>query len=117
MEIGPVSGKDQTRTPGPAQSPERAVEKQETVRPSNQAQDTVDISQNARALLSESADSELNKHGRDFGPVGESGSRADKLEAVRQRMKDGFYNRSDVREQIADRLMGDLGIGDEPGES
>ena len=103
MEIGPVSGNEAR------QQPQRSDRAQKTAEPARTHEDRVEISSDARALLSEAADNELKVQGREFGPVAETGDdRSAYLEAIRRRIRNGYYNRPDVRDSIVDKLMDDL---------
>ena len=62
----------------------------------------------SRALLSELADQALRLYGRQWEPQGEtSGMSQDRLELIRRRIQDGYYNRPDVKHKIADKLIDD----------
>lgn len=111
MEIGPVSGNNSMRRP------ESAAPKEKNGNPKAGApQDRAEFSDNARSLLGELADKELKSHGRDFAPARElENGREALLEAVRKRIKEGYYRRPDVGERIADRLLDDLKLTDGTG--
>jgi len=61
----------------------------------------VEISEDARARLAEMADARLEA---------EQQARREKLTMIRERMETGFYDRPEVKEKIADRLIDDLDI-------
>ena len=108
MEIGPVSGNNPIRRPETA-----APKTQEKAAAPAVPEDTAEISADARQRLADLADKELKAHGRDFAPVREiETDRAALIEAVRKRIKEGYYQRPDVGEHIADRLLDDWKQGD-----
>jgi anti-sigma28 factor (negative regulator of flagellin synthesis) len=96
MEIGPVSNQNQIQPRGEREPLRPAPEKE---RP--ELADKVEISDDARARLAEMADARLEA---------EQQARREKLAMIRERMETGFYDRPEVKEQIADRLIDDLDI-------
>jgi anti-sigma28 factor (negative regulator of flagellin synthesis) len=96
MEIGPVSNKQPVQQGGAAR-PEQPAE---TPRPKATA-DCVEISDDARAKLAEAADRQL---------TADQVARRDKLELVKERIKSGYYDRPEVDQAVADRLIDDLDI-------
>jgi len=111
MEIGPVSGNN------PIKRPQSAAPQAETGSPNkDRPPDRTEFSDNARSLLGDLADKELKAHGRDFAPARETeNGREALLEAVRKRIKEGYYRRPDVGERIADRLLDDWKLADGTG--
>jgi len=66
--------------------------------------------------LGDLADKELRTHGRDFAPAKEiEADRGALIEAVRKRIKEGYYRRPDVGQRIAERLVDDWSSGDGTG--
>lgn len=109
MEIGPVSGRE------PIEQPQRQTSKgsQQTTTAPKGAPDRVEISPDARALLSELADQKLAQQGREIDAAEPAGDMPnDRLEAIRRRIEEGYYSREDVMNKIVDRIIDDFGIDD-----
>ena len=101
MEIGPVSNNHQVPQQGPKPGvcrPEEAI--------SEGIVDKIEISEDARARLAELADQALQAE-RSSPEVTQS-SREDRLALIRDRIESGYYNRPEVDEIVADRLIDDL---------
>ena len=101
MEIGPVSNNHQVPHQGPkpdAHRPEEVV--------SEGIVDKIEISEDARARLSELADQALKAE--KTSPEVAQASREDRLTLIRERIESGYYNRPEVDEAVADRLIDDL---------
>ncbi len=96
MEIGPLSNQNPIQPRGERESLQPAGE---TERP--KVTDRVEISDDARARLAEIADARLEA---------ELQAKREKLAMIRERMETGFYDRSEVKETIAERLIDDLDI-------
>jgi hypothetical protein len=96
MEIGPLSNQNPIQPRGERESLRPVGE---TTSPT--ATDRVEISEDARARLAEMADARLEA---------EQQARREKLAMIRERMETGFYDRPEVKEKIADRLIDDLDI-------
>lgn len=88
-----------------AQQVQRKGRKTETT-PAKQAGDKVEISSEAKKLQDSSnlqsiASKTIN---------GTSEVREDKLDEIRQKIKDGFYDQSSVSSALADKLLKEFGI-------
>ncbi|HUV30200.1 MAG TPA: hypothetical protein VMY05_03790 [Acidobacteriota bacterium] len=106
MEIGPLSNKPPL--PSPA---DRSQDRQEAVEKGAPPQDSVEISRDARCRLAELADAALRAEKTGDGAVDRADRpREDKIEQARQRAREGFYDRPDIRDLIADRLIEDLNL-------
>ena len=76
------------------------------VSPGNQANDKVEISSEARKLQDSSAvQSVATKAVNDSPEV-----REDKIEEVRQKIVDGFYDQANIASALADKLLREFGI-------
>jgi hypothetical protein len=116
MEIGPV---DENHSVPPS-----VLEKRRPAAnmPGGIFNDRVEISENARAKLAELADQALTEQyephdGTRAGPQREAedtrshssaSARHSKLAEVRKRIRSGFYDQTDVKKEIADRLADDI---------
>lgn len=95
MEIGPISNRPAVHTVPPGiltgqpltAAPDQGVSTEK---------DSIEISQDARRKLAEMADEALRT------------DRRDRVEQIRGRIAEGFYDRPEVKEQVAERLMNDL---------
>lgn len=115
MDIGPVSNRPPEHQPSKKSPNNKAPEEFQTSR----AEDRVEISLEARQRLSELADKVRNS-GLDTlnagveGPGGQKRTdddipqKAGSLDEIRKRIESGYYDRSDVRDQIADKMSDDL---------
>lgn len=115
MDIGPVDNRVPDHQPN-KKSPDGKPPEEPN---SSQAKDRVEISLEARARLSELADqaraSEVEALNDNIdGPDGNRPShdetlrKADSVAEIRERIESGFYDRSDVMDQIADKLSDDF---------
>lgn len=91
-----------------ASPPESASAKPDTT-------DRVEISLDGRARLADLADKGLKAYGtrpedNQTRPQELSGG-TDRISEIRQKIESGFYDRPEVRDQIAKNLTDDLGIG------
>ncbi|MBU0983963.1 MAG: flagellar biosynthesis anti-sigma factor FlgM [candidate division Zixibacteria bacterium] len=107
MEIGPVTKSS------PEYHSEETNQKKGKVEPRHSpAADTVQISDDGRARLAEAADRLLAEKGYsvlDSQPDGDIDD-GDRIGQIRRRIEQGYYERPDVRSEIADRLIDDLDI-------
>jgi hypothetical protein len=124
MEIGPVHNSKPIQ-PSTSQSSRRKADDSDTPKPSPARTDTVDISEDARRKLAELADRALAEMGgvnNEFdGGVERHGSLAEsrsgkadqiseRLDEIRRRIDSGYYDRPDIRGDIADRLSDEMGL-------
>lgn len=91
MEIGPISNK-----PAIPQACRKAEEDALSDPRGTLGKDSVEISPDGRQRLAELADAALLS------------DKQTKLELVRARIAQNYYDRSDVKEQVAGRLIDDL---------
>ncbi len=111
MEIGPLPN-DKPLNGYIAREPAR----QDAPGHQNQVTDKVEISDNARARLAELADAKLNEHhiDREIGnaDVNEpaTGGTPSRLDEIREKIESGFYDRPEVKNEVARRLADDLDI-------
>jgi anti-sigma28 factor (negative regulator of flagellin synthesis) len=111
MKIGPLdnSGRpagppDENRRPTPVQ-PESRKKTDET--------DSVDISESARSMSEQEAserthDTTSADNTESSRETSEMDERADKIEQARQRIESGYYDRPDVKAEIARRIADDF---------
>ena len=97
MEIGPLSNKQ----PVPPEGGRVRSSQPETPASPKEQTDRVEISSDARTRLAEAADARLAE---------EQQARREKLDLIRERIKSGFYERPEVDQQVADRLIDDLDL-------
>ncbi len=108
MKIGPVNSGD--RPHGPGEEGRRRPQ----VQPDRQQKaDAVEISDSARSMSQQAASGDIND--TTFADqieasydTFETDIRADKVEQARRRMESGFYDRPNVREEIARRIVDDF---------
>ncbi len=121
MDIGPLSNGRPVSLPSGKKTD---GEKQVTHQP--KPTDTVEISDDARRKLAELADAVLRARGAEptrqaqVGDVRKTegrgmsesrdtdANRADKIEQARRRIETGFYDRPEVKKEIADRLTDEM---------
>ena len=101
MEIGPVKENALLNS-----QPKQESRETKTEEPAKKT-DTVSISLQARKRLANLADSSRTLSPEQIDAETETGQT--RLDQVRQRIADGFYNREDVRAMIADKLTDHLG--------
>ncbi len=123
MEIGPVHNSKPIQ-PSTSQSSRRKADDPDTPKPSPARTDTVDISEDARRKLAELADralaemggvdSEFDGHVDRNGTSAASGGKAEqiseRLDEIRRRIESGYYDRADIKGDIADRLSDEMGL-------
>jgi hypothetical protein len=124
MEIGPVHNSKPIQ-PSTSQSSRRKAGDPDTPKPSPARTDTVDISEDARRKLAELADRALAEMGgvdNEFdGRIDRNGKSAasgsgkadqisERLDEVRRRIESGYYDRADIKGDIADRLSDEMGL-------
>jgi len=115
MDIGPV------KHPLPGyQVKQKSPDRQDGSEPKgSETKDRVEISLEARRRLSQTADQALKGENdtREEAVKGSNGqivkddfslNRANSLDQIRARIESGYYDRSDVREEIIDRLSDDM---------
>ena len=105
MEIGPLSTQQAGQRPEKPEKPESPP----LAKTSQKIIDQVEISQEARARLGELADQELRKEQQ--SPQSVSSERLtgkDRIDAIQQRIKSGYYDNPDVKAKIADKLIDDM---------
>jgi hypothetical protein len=120
MEIGPVQNNQPIQQPSPNRKPQETVEAAKEA-----ATDRVEISEDARRLLAETADRALREEAEsgeaDVPDAGEEPTAAearpsgedrpeDKLAEIRRRIEAGFYDRPEIKNKIADKLSDDLDL-------
>jgi hypothetical protein len=118
MEIGPVD-KNHSVPPSVPDKWRPAVNK-----PDSAFKDRVEISENARAKLAELADQALaeqyephdgtraapQRKAEDTRSHSSASEHHSKLAEVRKRIRNGFYDQTDVQKEIADRLADDIDL-------
>lgn len=108
MKIGPVDNPDR---PG---GPENKGPRRHDVRPDpERKEDSVDISDSARSLAEQSAAKESHETTssdriESLREVSEMDIRLDKVERARRRAESGYYDRPEVRQEIARRITDDF---------
>jgi hypothetical protein len=119
MEIGPVQNNQPVQQPSRQARPESSAE---VVKP--ELTDRVEISEDARRLLAEMADRALLEEASAAAgpeavdeaavPKAELKSSPDqgagKLAEIRRRVQSGYYDRPEIKREIADRLSEDLDL-------
>jgi hypothetical protein len=116
MEIGPVHNSRPIQ-PSTSQSSRRKTDDPDTPTPSSARTDTVDISEDARRKLAELADRALAEMGgvsNEFdGRVDRNGKAdqiSERLDEIRRRIEAGYYDRPEIKGDIADRLSDEMGL-------
>ncbi len=96
MKIGPLTKHNSVQQSEPQKNQRPEIETRE-----KQIADQVEISDNARSQLSEMADQKLQL---------ENSAKEERMALIRKRIESGFYEKPEVKEIIAERLMGDLDL-------
>jgi len=111
MKIGPVDNSE--RPAGPPEDKRRPSPAQpETKQPTTDS-DSVEISESARSMSEQAASERTNDttsadHTESSRETSEMDERAEKVELARQRMESGYYDRPDVKADIARRIADDF---------
>jgi anti-sigma28 factor (negative regulator of flagellin synthesis) len=98
----------------PMRQPDRPkVTSKETTPERQISTDRVEISNDARTKLAELADLGLKAYGthpeeRLARPDDPTGTEKDRISEIRQKIESGFYDRPEIRDQIANNLTDDL---------
>ncbi len=121
MEIGPLKNSRPIQ-PSADEPGNKATAVKKTPGPSDQ----IEISENARMKLAELADQANARQEEELGAVytrpenktvsqsregpaiAKGGDRESRLDEVRRRMEDGFYDRPEIRKRIADNLSDEI---------
>lgn len=108
MKIGPVDSGD--RPPKPDEQGERRHDIRHDEKPKN---DIVEISDSARSLSEQPAAREIEESAptdrqESQDEVSEVDSETDRVERARQRTESGYYDRPEVRREIARRIADDF---------
>ncbi len=96
MKIGPLTNYNSVQ-----QSEQQKNQSPEIDTREKRVTDQVEISDNARSQLSELADEKLQL---------ENSAKEERMALIRKRIESGFYEKPEVKEKIAERLMGDLDL-------
>ena len=114
MDIGPVDNTSPKQQPNKKSPETKPPEKSSDFK----AGDRVEISLEARQRLSDLAEkakaSEMDTQNNVNGPKGHERAnddipeKASTMEEIRRRIESGYYDRSDVMDQIAEKLSDDL---------
>ena len=111
MKIGPVDNSE--RPDGPPEDNRRPKPVQPETQQKPRDTDSVEISESARSMSEQAASERTNDttsadHTESSRETSEMDERADKVERARQRIESGYYDRPDVKADIARRIADDF---------
>lgn len=111
MEIGPLD--DSGRPAGPPEDDQKPTPVQPESEKRTDETDSVEISESARSMSEQEAserthDTTSADNTESSCETSEMDEQADKMEQARQRIESGYYDRPDVRAEIARRIADDF---------
>ena len=111
MKIGPVDNSE--RPDGPPEDNRRPKPVQPETQQKPRDTDSVEISESARSMSEQAASERTNDttsadHTESSREISEMDERADKIEQARQRIESGYYDRPEVKADIARRIADDF---------